>query len=254
MAWNAQSLQAVFFTASASVENASSVFTRLTDSKPSNSQYNQLPSGLEQSNASGKLGEFGLTMQSQPGRLDVFLLPQEAVVPSATFPSEPPAILDVPAASQALADIVTKIDTVPANRLAVVFNLIRSADGPVGAAKQIINLTGIPIAFDDAVDLFFRVNRQSALRVDDESVLINRIMAWSVQNFQAINLTVGQSQPLPAAPVANLYAAALQIDLNTAQQPRNPFSDAQAKTIFSGLFEEGARLFETGALSVLAGD
>jgi len=251
MAWKAQSIQAVFFTAGANVESAIAVFTKATGAEPLSSQSLQLPNGARQSNASGKLEQFGLSVQSQPGRMDVFLLPQAAVVPTAGIPGDFPIIDDVEAASRSLVNTLSKIADIPSNRLALVLNLIEPAQGPKDATIRVAKLIEIPMIFDDAAEVLFRINRPKEVTISSGRMPINRIMTWTLQSFQTININLNPIQQLSAPPASYMFAAGLQVDLNTALQPRSPFSNEDTHSIFEQLRAEAYRLSDPGNLSAL---
>lgn len=211
MTWSAQSLQFVLFTAPKPGQpDALQPWLKLfNNSSPQN--YQQAPAGAPQvqSNASATIGNYNVMVGAMPGRFDLILTSSAA--PSNT----PPLIDDVKTALSALVTYGLQfLAFQPAQRLAIVANLIEKTADQDAAIKRFKELAGGINVPSGGTDLALQLNVPKIDPVTGHP--INRLCRWQTQLLQMFTLhldaTTGQGSPV----VQTAHAMGVMIDVNTA--------------------------------------
>jgi hypothetical protein len=239
MTWSAQSLQFVLFTAPKPGQpDALQPWLKLFNSSPQN--YQQAPAGAPQvqSNASAMIGNFNVMVGAMPGRFDVILTSSDA--PSNT----PPLIGDVQAALRTLVAYAHQfLAFQPAQRLAIVANLIEEAADQDAAVKRFKELAGGINVPNGGTDLALQVNVPKI----DAAIghQINRLCRWQTQLLQMVTLhldaSTGQGSPL----VQTSHAMGVMIDVNTAPAVVD-FEQNKATNIVNALAAEVEQIMSGG--------
>ncbi|WNV09596.1 hypothetical protein [Tardiphaga sp. 709] len=229
--WGLQSLQAVWFTQS-QLPDVAAVFTAATGAKPDNVQQPSIGLSL----ATGSDGKHQFHCQAVPGRTDFFKfsIPGQGVPLDFEVSS---CLADFEAGILRAGDVVG-----PANRLALVSNLLREVGDQAEASDIIAKLVGWPVPFPDAQDLNIQVNRRARLSTGTS---VNRLVRWFYQSLQEV--VVGA---VPAVKMRDFAALALDINTVPSELPAT-FNSAEQALIWKSICEESNRLLADRSLSSL---
>ena len=232
MAWNAQSLQAVWFTPGLTAPPpVDDVFRAVTGNVPTSTNS---VGGV--SNASATDGQNVLRVQTQSGRVDFIETFQ-------SFPVLPDLATVMPKFSQMI-DAGTGI-LGDVYRLALVVNISEKTNTPQEAIDLILPKLNLTLPFMGGDEFIFQINRRAPLR-SVQNCEINRILKWLVQTFQHLQLTVGASPTYQS-----LYFATLSIDLNTVSSGQT-FKPTEQKLIFHEMADEVERLYQSNTVAALS--
>jgi hypothetical protein len=183
--------------------------------------------------ANGTNGQIGYVLQTQAGRIDLILTPPPVQTPSARLPLLPDLASALSTVAQNFSRGVSAIGA--ATRLALIINTMEHADSGEQANQFILQKIGFALPFSDGADLIFQINRRKAMS-SMPTCELNRIMKWSGQVFQQINISgSGVGMPL------SIDVAILSVDVNTISSSRT-FSEADQLPIFSEMCAEADRL------------
>lgn len=209
MSWSAQSLQFVLFTTpKPSQPDALQPWLKLFNSSPQN--YQQAPAGApqSQSHASATIGDFNVMVGAMPGRFDLVLSSSEA--PTDT----PPLIEDVQTGLSTLLTYSKQfLEFQPAQRLAIVANLIEQSVDQAAAVARFKELTGdlnVPLGGTDLA-LQMNVPKEDA----DSGQQMNRLCRWQTQLLQMVRVHIDASTGTGNPLVTTAHAMGLMIDVNT---------------------------------------
>lgn len=212
--WDAQTLQAVWFSPRAREVDAARIYLAMTGREPDTVQTNKAPQAANPflGVAQGALEHADAVVQVQQTRVDFFLnaSSREAVVL--------PLISDT---DRHIDDFVTNFqnaaDAVPdVIRCALVLNCLKPAPSLEEAASLVGWAISSPIDLRHATDLGFSANIQKTFANGD--FRMNRVLRWSADTYQMLNVQVGMPSMAvaPTATTLEQFAATHYIDINMA--------------------------------------
>jgi hypothetical protein len=213
----------------------------------------QGPAGAPIAQAMGTVGDLGVAVVAQFGRLDLKL----SAGPSqggAAIPAMPPGIPDV---GRVLVSLETyardflKGET-PA-RVSLVMNLRQSEDSAEKAIESFRR--NVPIVGEvpaDAADLTFAINVPKIADVDGQMRMINRTCRWGTGKLQAVQVqfSTGTGAAVPTMHTSTFFVSTLQIDLSaTSEIGTNSiggFTNDQALATLKTMIESAKPILDSG--------
>lgn len=239
--WQVQQLQAVWFTSAAEPNLVPAAYELMTGTPFQQMQTAVLPPPQQgrAAIATGSDEDLSYRVSSQPGRFDMFLTGVDR--PSNAMPllkDLDPLFAKVQEAAVRVKDIVGQ-----ANRFAVVTNFVLPFVSQEEATNKLLDLLGFDLDPSSTSDLSVQINRR---REVDETLALNRLMKWQVDQFHAISITVGAAAPT----VGITFFAAFHCDVNTVPTARS-FAPAEHAGVFELLCSEVSALSRDKTLSFL---
>lgn len=218
--WNAESVQASFFTGRPHELSASAMFKKAFNEEPGATNESMHPQvGRVGAASSIPQNGFTYTIQLQPGRCDVSVTPMADAV---TMGSYPPKISDVVAE-------ITKVCTALENasvgvsqvgRSAVICRLVKNFERIEEANHEIGKV--LPVKFDLETERDFAI--QMNRRGTQDGFAINRLVKWSVEPVQFFGSANGD--PTQATMFREFWSSVILMDFNTVV-PRSIFKDEE---------------------------
>ncbi len=244
MSWQAESYQFVAFHPPHEVQDAFQIWLGLFQASPDNYQRHPDPNA-NATLANGKHAGYFWQVQCSPGRVDLFLMGQPAVIPdqanpSSFFPVIPNATAGLDLLRQQL--VRPLLDKLPVTRMAVVVQFFEDHPSYRSANEAFLKLTGAPIDPVSALDVMFSVNVRKGL--DEYGVALNRVCRWQTIEKQLVQVQIntGIAEGLPQIVQHSLL---LNIDINTMHQ-QTAIRSSTRMPIAERLFEELEGLKEGG--------
>lgn len=241
MVWCAQSLQFALFTAPKPGQpDALQPWLKLFTAPPQN--YQQAPPGAPQlqSTAAGIVGEYNVTVGAMPGRYDVVLMSGDQT----PNPDTPPLIADLDAALGTLVGHALRLlDFQPAQRLAIIVNLIEHVAGPAEAAERFVQMVGGLQVPGSSTDLVLQLNVPAV--AGDTGQPINRLCRWQTQLMQMVTVHVDAQSATANPIVKTAHAAGLVIDVNSVPNSID-FERERALAVLTSLADEVRKIILGG--------
>lgn len=212
--WKSRLIQFVWFVPHDSNIVADSVFTTLFKQDADTIQHNKVlrPDMPFLSAAIGQIDDVTCSVQIKPERIDLVI--EASVTDHTHFDHEP----RIPTQAT-INSILKKISSIPipvipsVNRLSIIANLVEIADDYQTAVSRFCDLSGVPLLFDDSLDLVFQINRRKSFEPNYE---MNRIMRYGIERSQLIAINQNQHEIVKA----DRCGCALHLDFNTVPDGR----------------------------------
>lgn len=255
--WRTNSIQLVWFFDKEVEAQATTIYEKLIGLRPKSTQTDtiQTPAEIEVSSASGDNTACSYRVQTQPGRVDLFILPAGQPL---SLSVGPPTFHDPKAAVEAISNKTSSVVHLWPNpvRLACVIQnsqTATSAEDAIENFKRLVDMEKLPLSCRDVnFSANFKQNSKS-----NSNIVFNRIARWATATFQQINIPSGlqPSQPggtitLPQNAITLLPAFTLEADVNTAN-PSVTFNETLQQSIMSELVSEALRLSSVDSLEAV---
>lgn len=207
MAAKLDSLQFVAFTTAPVTAKAVELWQLAFSSLPES--FQQLP--VVGTQASGRIGQFTLTLIVQPNRIDVVIGPQEQAVLEGGGAAHVESVDEaVELGKRVLKDVVAGQAV---QRPAVVIQGSEECEGPEEAASKVLERVPHLPAPKGALDIQYQVNLPRPSKVDP-SIDIHRIGRWSTGRRALLRLDIASASV--SQPTALRYAAVDYVDVFAA--------------------------------------
>lgn len=234
--WDAQSIQFVWFLTTAEGVKVDAIFEAIVGEEPTSLQRNKMPGPTNPfiGIASGSFGIDEARVQLQPGRVDLFIHPNEMLDDGDIPVISTEAVLD-----RVYSALASHQSLLPeAIRLAFVCNFMKPVETAEEGRAIVTDLLSLNLDLTDFTDLLFQINRRKQLY---SGVSINRLLRWNSVALQRFVVNLPGQQGIVTPALKEKYAASLMVDLNTVVEQR-VFSGAQQIPIFKEMIEEATRL------------
>lgn len=185
-------------------------------------------------NEDGAWGGAQLTVNAQPGRVDIVVSPNQPPAPT-DFPS----LGDMTVFADRLLELLVELKMPQSARLAVGARLnlqVKGAEEAVDAMNQCLPFMKLD---RESIDVVFQENKQKKLK--HSGTILNRIFKWSQVKVQLLQFVVGSegTQQVAQAGQPELRnILQLELDFNTAPNAALPHPDsypAIVKEMFESL-------------------
>jgi hypothetical protein len=248
--WQSQSVQFVWFIVSTESLRADRLFEQLTTEEPDSYDRNRMPNPANPllGAANGSVEGFQVSVQLQPGRLDVFLSPptDDEIVASGAFP-----LFDTKKAIDfALAAVERAPVELQSVRCALVVNLFERTETYEKANSLMEEKVELKPTFSDYSDFVVQINRRKETTFDNKPITINRLLKFSTGIFQGVAMHIDANGTQQSPFTQQIPATLVTIDVNNVPSGRT-FAKAESSSIFKVLASEALQLAETAHISAL---
>lgn len=248
--WYIKSVQLAWFLVSSDGVTAARTFETAFGSEPDQVTSNRMisPTAPFLSRAVSAVENAEVTVQVQPGRVDLFLAPlSQALDMEDLFPS-----LERDIHLQNARRVTQNLEGAFRDvvRVALVINMTGNLADQASATSEFREIVGANFPFHDATDLVFQVNRRASIR---DGLSRNRLMKFGTVTMQILAGTV-QPNMLDALPVTEeRWAATFMFDQNTVPDGKVLSAGDQA-TAFDVFFGDLDRILDVRMPISMLGD
>lgn len=243
MVWLAQNVSGVVFPApSSSPPNVLSLWLTAVGSEPDNFQK-----GVPASVASGNIGDLNVTINAQPGRIQVVV---SAV--GDDDPNKVPTLSDLSQGLRLAKTLSQKLcnDSNPV-RVSLTANCLEEAEDSLSANRRFVHHTRVTSIPEDAIDLNFALNRRE--KVGGAGWDINCICRWATSQLQYLTFTLNAGEPTqPQVKVAR-DVVTLLIDVNTVPRGALPLGAKQSRDALDRIETKVLELISGGYDALISG-
>ena len=102
----------------------------------------------------------------------------------------------------------------------------------------------VEIDIENSTDLFYQINRPIKSTVESD-LIINRLSKWSAARVFGLGLLVGE-KPEVIQDTRGYIASRLELDINTSQYNKNPFSKEKLIPLLQELSKLGDQISTEG--------
>lgn len=240
-----ESLQAVIFSSSTPGYNAASAWSLLTEN--AFQTFNTNPANPAMTSAAGQISGFGVEVQVQPGRIDIFLRSQELSFPTAQPSALPPLMANIDEVIELSGKLLSKLHVIPlVHRVAIVAQGLEEADSVEAVTQNLLQkIPGLPHQAGGR-DISYQIN-VPAMIGEERTVPVNRLCRWSTSQRAVVIMQVsphGGQQPMPATgPTA--WVAESYVDVYSAESG-SPLAQNDIARFITAIGNEVRRILSDG--------
>lgn len=98
----------------------------------------------------------------------------------------------------------------------------------------------------NSADFLYQINRPRVLLLGNEKIPVNRLTKWSVMRVVQGTVMIGMSPIIQQASLPEVYAARLELDINTGALYQGAFDGEAQAEVFASLIKLGKEIAQEG--------